>query len=94
MPGKYVPLEKYLSSLPITTGEIRLSFEQIEKILLFRLPASAYEDSRWWEKATEANHVSSRAWSNAGWKMASVDVETKQVRFVRENGKNIDKNRF
>jgi hypothetical protein len=49
MAGKYKPFEKYLSELPGSTDEITLTFAQIEEILAFQLPASAYEDRRWWE---------------------------------------------
>ena len=84
MAGKYIPLEKYLSELPDSTHEMTLAFEQIEKILAGRLPASAYEDRRWWDHATEGNHVSGRAWSTAGWKIALLDVSAKWVKFVRD----------
>jgi hypothetical protein len=47
------------------------------------VPASAYEDQRWWEHETEGNHVNKRAWVNAGWKMESVDVKVKQVKLAR-----------
>jgi hypothetical protein len=83
MAGKYTPLEKYLSDLPKPTREIRLTFEQIEKILGFNLPPSAYEDRRWWDKEKEGNHVTARAWSNAGWKVESLDVSSKCVKFIR-----------
>lgn len=83
MAGKYTPLEKYLTDLPNATREITLTFEQIEKILAGRLPASAYEDQRWWEHETEGNHVSARAWSTAGWKIELLDVSAKWVKFVR-----------
>ncbi|MBI3738176.1 MAG: hypothetical protein HY258_03925 [Chloroflexi bacterium] len=84
MLGKYTPFEKYLYDLPKSTREIRLSFEQIEKILKSKLPSSAYEDRRWWDHETEGNHRSKRAWVNAGWKIASLDVKKKWVKFVRK----------
>jgi hypothetical protein len=83
MVGKYTPLESYLSGLPKSTHEVTLKFDQIEKILAFRLPASAYEDRRWWDHATEGNHVNKRAWTNAGWKIDSLDVKANWVKFVR-----------
>jgi len=83
MTGKYTPLENYLRGLPESQPEVTLGFEQIEKILRTRLPASAYEDERWWAHATEGNHVSARAWSNAGWKIASLDVNQKWVKLIR-----------
>ena len=83
MAGKYAPLENYLRDLPESQREVVLSFEQVEEILKFRLPASAYEDERWWMHEKEANHVSTRAWINAGWKVESVDVNRKQVTLAR-----------
>ncbi len=83
MAGKYTPLENYLIALPKDTKEVRLSFEQIEAILKFKLPASAYEDERWWWREKEGNHVNLRAWANAGWKVESVDCNRKLVRLVR-----------
>jgi len=81
--GKYMPLEKYLRKLPESQSEVTLHFEQIEKILNTKLPASAYEDRRWWDHEKEGNHVNARAWANAGWKIESVDFTEKQVRLVR-----------
>ena len=83
MAGKYIPLENYLRNLPESQGEVTLRFEQIEGILNSRLPASAYEDRRWWDHETEGNHVTPRAWANAGWKIASLDVDAKWVKLVR-----------
>ncbi len=83
MAGKYMPLEIYLSDLPKSTREITLTFEQIEKILAGKLPPSAYEDRRWWDHETEGNHVNKRSWLNAGWKVESLDVNAKWVKFVR-----------
>ena len=83
MTGKYTPLERYLRDLPATQKEVMLRFEQIEKILNDKLPSSAYEDRRWWDHETEGNHINKRAWSNAGWKVASLDVNKKWVKLVR-----------
>lgn len=83
MPGKYTPLEHYLRDLPETQHDLRLTFAQIEKILKSKLPYSAYESLTWWEHATEGNHRNTRAWTNAGWKIESVDLKRKWVRLVR-----------
>jgi hypothetical protein len=83
MAGKYTPLENYLRGLPEDQREVTLRFEQIERILGVALPASAYEDQRWWRHATEANHVSARAWTNAGWVIEDLEVGKKRVRLVR-----------
>ena len=83
MAGKYTPFEKYLCDLPQSQSEVTFRFTQIEKILKSKLPSSAYEDRRWWNHETEANHVSKRAWANAGWKIESLDVDAKRVKLVR-----------
>ena len=83
MAGKYTPLEQYLRELPADHREVTLGFEEIEGILNQKLPASAYEDQRWWQHATEGNHRSSRSWSNAGWKVETLDVTARWVKFVR-----------
>ena len=83
MTGKYTPLENYLRDFPKSQREVTLRFEQIERILNDKLPSSAYEDRRWWDHETEGNHVNARAWSNAGWKIESLDVNKKWVKLVR-----------
>ena len=85
MAGKYTSLELYLRDLPATQKEATMSFKQIETILKSKLPASAYEDNRWWEHETEGNHVNQRAWAAAGWKVDEVDVKKKWTRFVRQS---------
>ncbi len=83
MAGKYAALENFLRGLPQNQSEVTLRFEQIEGILNSKLPSSAYEDRRWWDKEKEGNHVSARAWSNAGWKVENLDVKEKWVKLVR-----------
>jgi len=83
MAGKYTPLENYLLNLPESQREVMLAFEQIESILNDKLPSSAYEDRRWWDHETEGNHLSKRAWSNAGWKVEGLDVKKKRVKLIR-----------
>jgi hypothetical protein len=83
MAGKYLPLEAYLSAVPKSSRKIVLSFAEIEAILKFKLPSSAYEDGRWWEREKEGNHVNRRAWMNAGWKVAALDHKKKKVTFQR-----------
>jgi hypothetical protein len=83
MDGKYAPLENYLRDLPESQSEVTLRFEEIESILNDKLPSSAYEDQRWWEHETEANHVNKRAWANAGWQVERLDVNEKWVKLIR-----------
>ena len=83
MTGKYTPLEHYLRDLPAHQKDVLLSFDAIEKILKGPLPSSAYEDRRWWDHEKEGNHVNARAWSNAGWKVGTVNFGEKWVKLVR-----------
>jgi hypothetical protein len=83
MAGKYTPLENYLRELPSSQQEVRLGFERIEGILNNKLPSSAFEDQRWWEHEKEGNHVNTRAWANAGWKVDEVNVNERWVKLVR-----------
>ncbi len=82
MPGKYSTLETFLRALPPAEREVKLSFDRIEAIIKSKLPASANELS-WWEHETEGNHVNARAWANAGWHVATVNLQAKWVRFAR-----------
>ena len=82
MAGKYTHLENYLRDLPESQREVRLGFEEIERILNDKLPSSAYEQS-WWDKEKEGNHVNARSWTNAGWKVESLDFKEKWVKLVR-----------
>ena len=83
MTGKYTPFENYLRNLPDTQREVSLGFQQIERILNAKLPSSAYEDRRWWDHETEGNHITKRAWANAGWKIESLDVNKQRVKLIR-----------
>ena len=83
MAGKYTPLENYLRDRPDSQREVTLGFEQIEGILNAKLPSSAYEYRQWWENEKEGNHVNTRAWANAGWKVENVDFSKKRVILIR-----------
>jgi len=81
MAGKYTPLETYFRQ-QAAKRQVTLTFEQIETILKSKLPNSANELS-WWEHETEGNHVNKRAWANAGWQVAKVNLAGKWVRFTK-----------
>ena len=84
MPGKYTPLENYLTVLPASRGEVRLSFEHIERMLNDKLPPSSKQYSAWWSNETKGSHVQAHAWLDASWKRDTVNFEQKWVRFVRQ----------
>lgn len=78
--GKYEPLPQFLSTKPGATH--RLSFEQIERVLGFKLPKSAYEHEAWWSN-NASGHSHSRTWLEAGWRTQAVDLAARKVTFSR-----------
>jgi len=58
--GKYYKLEEYLKKCE---NDITLTFQEIEKILGFALPLSAYNYPAWW---ANSGHSHASAWINAG----------------------------
>ena len=79
--GKYDPLAHYLGHA--REEGIDASFAQLEKILGFRLPDSAYRYQAWWANETHGSHSHSRSWQEAGWETCQVNLPRKTVRFER-----------
>lgn len=77
--GKYSPLGDYL--VKQAGVSIDLTFQEIERILGFLLPASAYQHRAWW--ANTESHPQAGAWRNVGWKVTSVDFASRQVSLAR-----------
>ena len=78
--SKYEPLPQFLASAP---GSVkRLSFTEIEGILGFKLPKSAYEHEAWWSN-NGTGHSHARAWLNAGWRTQEIDLSGRKVTFHR-----------
>lgn len=78
--SKYEPLPQFLAS---ANGSVkRLSFAEIERILGFKLPKSAYEHEAWWSN-NATGHSHARAWLDAGWRTQEVDLSGRKVTFHR-----------
>ena len=76
--SKYQPLASFLKTQK--TQAVPLTFKELEKILGFKLPPSAYRHRPWW--ANEARgHVHAKAWLDAGYETAQVDMEAKRLVF-------------
>ncbi|WP_337982728.1 DUF7662 domain-containing protein [Lysinibacillus sp. C5.1] len=61
---KYKKLFQYLKGR--NSGEVRLTFEQIETLLGFKLPPSAYNHAEaWW--SNNYDHSQAIAWMDAGY---------------------------
>lgn len=87
--SKYEPLHKFLKSIPPTINIQSLTFKEIERILGFNLPSSAYEHRAWWSNPTSAaDHPYAQSWLEAGWMVDSVDQLDKRVHFRRSTSSN------
>lgn len=85
--SKYDPLRDMLLQIPPNMSEKTLTFSEIERILGFRLPSSAYNHRPWWANPSSAkDHPYAQAWLAAGWKVETVNQSQKWVRFLRVTG--------
>ena len=79
--SKYLPLRDYL--LRSGKSRITLRFNDIEKILGFSLPHSAYIHRAWW--ANDSSHTHARnGWLAAGYNVDYVDLDSEIVVFIKK----------
>ena len=78
--SKYEALPQFLARLRGT--EHRMSFREVEQVLGFKLPESAYEYEAWWSNNGNG-HSHARAWLESGWRTEAVDLTKRQVTFRR-----------
>jgi hypothetical protein len=78
--SKYEALPQFLARKDQTAR--RMSFSEIEGILGFKLPKSAYKHEAWWSN-NETGHSHARAWLQFGWRTEAVDLTKRQVTFRR-----------
>jgi hypothetical protein len=78
--GKYTQLGEYLKAHK--AAEIRLSFEQIERIIGSKLPPSSKEHRAWWSN-NPSNSVMTKVWLSAGYRSEQVDIEAGKLVFRR-----------
>lgn len=76
---KYFPIGEFL----ITSGrlEVKLSFMEIEKILGFKLPYSAYTYAAWW---ANGGHPQAESWLSAGFFTKELDILNGTVLFCKK----------
>lgn len=77
---KYKNLMGYFSNLHVDF--IKLTFNEIENIIDFKLPDSAYKYSAYWHKSE--THTICQSWTKNGWKMIGVKLG-QYVEFERES---------
>lgn len=78
--SKYEFLPQFLGSSH--GSRRRLSFAEIEKVLGFKLPKSAYQHEAWWSN-NATGHSHARAWLDAGWRTEDLDLVGRAVTFRR-----------
>lgn len=81
--GKYDPLRHFLEDQ--RADVVEASFEELESILGFPLPRSAYKHQAWWANETHGSHSHARSWQAAGWETRAVNTGAGKVRFERRN---------
>ena len=77
--GKYSPLTDFLHAQK--RDEIPLSFAEIERVIGDRLPAS-HRYRAWWSN-NSFNSTMTKAWLDAGFRSADVDIEGRKLVFRR-----------
>ena len=74
---KYMGLFNYFKSKSIKI--IMLNFAEIEKLIGYELPSSAYKHRAFW--ANTRTHLVAFGWLDAGYRTADVDFFNQQVEF-------------
>ncbi|GEM_PF-2397483 len=81
--GKYAPLTRFLRQQQ--PSRITLRFAELEEILGFSLPESAFKYPSWWNNsALKQSQV--KGWRDAGWEVREADLRGRKVTFVRVSG--------
>ena len=80
--SKYSPLSEHLKNRTKLNGYTnwKVSFQEIEKIVGFKLPNSAYEHAPWWANS-KGGHSQSASWQDIGWLTTELDLENEMVTF-------------
>lgn len=82
--SKYDPLETWLEQAE--SESIPMGFSEIEHVLGFELPPSSRTQRAWWSN-NASNNVMTRAWLDAGFETANVDMEGEKLTFKRVKAK-------
>ena len=83
--GKYEPLTQHLSDADEQV--INFTFSEIESILGFSLPPSAYKHTPWWGNSPKNSQA--KGWLNAGYQAREVDILHKTVTFWEKQQKDM-----
>jgi hypothetical protein len=78
--SKYQALPQHLDQADSMVQ--RSKFGEIEGILGFKLPKSAYRHEAWWSN-NDNGHSHAGAWLKAGWRTEALDLTKREVTFRR-----------
>ena len=78
--SKYEPLQKYLKSE--NRKHIVMTFQEVEEVLGFKLPDSAYKYMAWWDESSQ--HTQAYSWTGAGYR-SKPSLKEKKVEFISNN---------
>jgi plasmid stability protein len=83
MSNKYAPLTRFLRQQE--APRVTMTFHEVEEVLGFSLPASAWKYPAWWSNAA-AGQSQVKSWRDAGWETRDLDLRGRKVTFVRVAG--------
>jgi len=81
---KYSPLSRYLSRRARFTSRATLSFAEIEGVIGDNLPFGALRNREWWTNTRGS--AQGQAWMNVGWRVQDVNMNDRNVTFIRVAG--------
>lgn len=79
-PSRYDPLTRYLKGLDASS--VTLTFDQLQDILGFKLPAAAANHAQWWQAS--GTQPQARGWRDAGWSFVRADRRDQSVTFRKD----------
>jgi hypothetical protein len=79
--SRYEPLAQFLDRSREKVW--KAGFQEIEAVLGFALPQSAYRYPAWWANQRGPGHSQTSGWRGVGWKTSKVDLKKQQVVFER-----------
>lgn len=77
---KYIRLAAHLAGQSASVRRLRMTLDEIEKVVGEPLPDGARLPS-WWRNDSKRMH--SRAWLTAGWSVERMEVDRGAVLFIR-----------
>jgi hypothetical protein len=85
MAAKFQELTKKLKKQDQGNNRIRLSFDEIERLIGCPLPAQALEYRTWWVNNKSEKNPQAEGWMNAGFIVVTVKFNERWVEFLKIN---------